>query len=137
MKCVLDWGSKALTGIDGLCQNRQLFHLQPNINNTNPTKGPTDKLCKTLRNSCRKLLRCVDRFFIQLTFKLIEYREKHHNTPICGENYLYDQGMNSLCPFIPLHRYNFSFSTSSYYVSPHKKASPILLSVNEPFCLQQ
>ena len=67
MKCVLDWGSKALTGIDGLCQNRQLFHLQPNINNTNPTKGPTDKLLqnpeKLLQETlemCRKIFYSVD-----------------------------------------------------------------------------
>ena len=34
MKCVLDWESKALTGIDGLRQNSQLFRLQLNICNT-------------------------------------------------------------------------------------------------------
>ena len=43
MKCVLDWGSKALTGIDGLCQNRQLFHTQPKMNNTNPAKRTADR----------------------------------------------------------------------------------------------
>ena len=49
MKCVLDWESKALTGIDGLCQNSQLFHFQTNINNENPaTSARQINSCKTL-----------------------------------------------------------------------------------------
>ena len=50
MKCVLDWESKALTGIDGLCQNSQLFHFQTNINNENPaTSARQINSCKTLK----------------------------------------------------------------------------------------
>ena len=52
MKCVLDWESKALTGIDGLCQNSQLFHFQTNINNENPaTSARQINSCKTLKKT--------------------------------------------------------------------------------------
>ena len=57
MKCVLDWGSKALTGIDGFCKNSQLFHLpDPGINNTNLTKGAKDKLLQLPKNMENSLI---------------------------------------------------------------------------------